>query len=60
MSDGSTFFCGKLLLCKWLDNLPNPPVITNWKIDVSGNENETDITDLVKVLSNTVTVTSIC
>ena len=42
---------------KWLDNLPNPPVITNGKVDVFGNENQTVITGLAKVLSNTVTST---
>ena len=42
---------------KWLDKLPNSPVIANGKVDVFGNENQTVITGLAKVLSTTVTST---
>ena len=36
---------------KWLDNLPNPHVITDGNIDVFGNGNGMVITDLAKVLA---------
>ena len=39
---------------KWLDNLPNPLVITNGKVDVFGNENQNVILQDLQKSSQTL------